>query len=57
MMDQKTGRHGQLTDQMCGPIAEKFPSAQKVRMNHDIYMGKHLALYIQDRDQTTITET
>ena len=24
---------------------------KKVRMNRDIYMGKHFALYIQNRDQ------
>jgi len=48
-----------FANQMCGPFIEDYPSAQKVRMNRDIHMGKHLAraLYIQNRDQPTNTET
>jgi len=42
-----------FADQICGPIVEAKATLvhKKVRMNHDIYMGKHFALYIQNRDQ------
>jgi len=45
-----------FADQMCGPVLKTSLAHQKVRMSRDLYIGKHLALYIQNRDQTTITE-
>jgi len=46
-----------FADQTYVLVVEDHPSTQKVRMSRDIYIGKHITLYPQKRDQTTNTET
>jgi len=56
MMDLRTGERTTLQTKCVDRLLNTILAYKKVKMNRDIYIGKHLAQYIQNRDQTTITE-
>ena len=56
VMHQRTGERTTLQTKCVDLLLKTILAYKKVKMNRDIYMGKHLAQYRQNRDQTTITE-
>ena len=56
MIHQRTGERTALQIKCVDLSLKTILEYKQVKMNRGIYIGKQLAQYIQNRDQTTITE-